>query len=244
MPWLRTENLTPPAAENQQQPAGAPVDLPGEFKVYMREHPEDIRQAWRVTEAILGELKREVEAAGGHLTVFYVPTVAAIYPEAWEATKRKWGLNDEEWDIAQVEPVLAKICARQRIDFIHSLSRLRDAAQRPDAADDSGASSSGLEAALRRPHAPTVDRDSVVVAGDLPADAGEVRRGPRAQVRGRGDRRTAAAGHDDGEAPRPGLVAVHPGAAGLRRSSVEQCRLAPLLLAQQVALHLDPLTVR
>ena len=37
--------------------------------------------------------------------------------------------------LPQVEPVLARICARQRIDFIHSISRLRDAAQHPDAAD-------------------------------------------------------------------------------------------------------------
>lgn len=132
--WMRGESAVRDSGEGQNAPPAAPVDLPGEFQVYKREPPEGIREAWGVTEAILGELKREAGAAGGRLAVFYVPTVAAIYPEAWEATKLRWGLNDEHWDIAQVEPMLAKVCARQRIDFIHSIGRLRDAARRPEAA--------------------------------------------------------------------------------------------------------------
>ena len=136
IPWLRGERAVRDSVEQQTAPAPPPEDLPGEFQAYKREQPEAIRDAWRVTEAILSELKREVEAARGHLAVFYVPTVAAIYPQAWEATKLQWGLDDEHWDIGQVEPMLAKVCTRQRIDFIHSFSRLRDAAQHPDARDE------------------------------------------------------------------------------------------------------------
>lgn len=136
MPWLPGDRAVRDSAEQQTAPAPAPENLPGEFQVYKRDQSDEIREAWRVTEAILGELKREVEAAGGHLAVFYVPTVAAIYPEAWETTKRKWGLNDEEWSIEQVEPMLAKACARQRIDFIHSINRLRDAARHSNSVDE------------------------------------------------------------------------------------------------------------
>jgi hypothetical protein len=136
VPWLRGAGAARDSGEQRSTLPPTPVDLPGEFEVYRREQPKEIREAWRVTEAILGELKREVEATAGHLAVFYVPTVAAIYPDAWEATKQQWGLNDQEWTIEQVEPMLAKVCARQRIDFIHSISRLRGAAHGPDAAGE------------------------------------------------------------------------------------------------------------
>jgi hypothetical protein len=134
--WLRGAGAARDSGDQRSTLPSTPVDLPGEFEVYRREQPKEIRDAWRVTEAILGELKREVEATAGHLAVFYVPTVAAIYPDAWEATKQQWGLNDQEWTVEQVEPMLAKVCARQRIDFIHSISRLRGAAHGPDAAGE------------------------------------------------------------------------------------------------------------
>jgi lysophospholipase L1-like esterase len=134
IPWLQTGSIPPPSAQAPQPEAAAaaPSRLPGEFKVYLRQQPEDIREAWRVTEAILREFKGDAEAAGGRLAVFYVPTAAAIYPQAWDAAKRRWGLNGEAWSIEQVEPTLAAVCQRQGIDFIPAIAPLREIAGQPE----------------------------------------------------------------------------------------------------------------
>lgn len=60
-------------------------------------------------------------ATGDRLTVFYVPTVAAVYDRSGTPTKQVYGM-DENWDIQLPEKQLTEICARQGIPQISPTS--------------------------------------------------------------------------------------------------------------------------
>ena len=80
-----------------------------------------IQKAWRLTEALLNQIR---EITGDRLMIFYVPSVAAIYDESWQQTKRFYGL-DEQWDIHLPERRLAAICDRLQIPLISPTLRFR-----------------------------------------------------------------------------------------------------------------------
>jgi hypothetical protein len=106
-------------------PAGKPALAP-ELLAYRRTAPPEIDAAWQLTEALLAALQK---ATGHRLTVFYVPTVAAIYDSSWAATKQVYGMEDG-WDIHLPETRLAALCARQGIPFLSPTARLRERAAR------------------------------------------------------------------------------------------------------------------
>lgn len=112
-------------ARSTVAPPGRPALAP-ELLAYRRTAPPEIDAAWQLTEALLAALQK---AAGHRLTVFYVPTVAAVYDASWAATKRLYGM-DEDWDIHLPEAKLAEVCARQGIPLLSPTSRLRERAAR------------------------------------------------------------------------------------------------------------------
>ena len=93
--------------------------IPEEFKVFETSYDSEVLQAWDLTEAILRELKTATASVGSRLLVFYIPSKASIYSESWAATKRRYGIkNDDGWDIERPGLVLKSICKRNDIDYI------------------------------------------------------------------------------------------------------------------------------
>ena len=113
------------------RPASASAAVPDEFRVWRRHYDEDVRYAWRVTEALLRELRRQTNEIGSELVVLYVPTAAEVHPELWEATKRRYGLSYEDWDVAQLERELAAVCRRNDISLVDPTTALRAEATKP-----------------------------------------------------------------------------------------------------------------
>lgn len=98
---------------------------PREFGVYRKNYNPEIEQAWRVTEAILRQLKEEASAIGSRLLVFYVPSRACIDGKQWQATRRKYGLSRQEWDIEQISRELQRICQENEIPVINPIDDFR-----------------------------------------------------------------------------------------------------------------------
>lgn len=117
-----------PAASTAAAPGSTPV--PDEFRVWRRTYDRDVRRAWRVTEALLRELQRQTREIGSELVVLYVPTAAEIHPQRWEATKQKYGLSEDGWDITRLERELAARCRRNAIHFVNPAPAFRAAAAR------------------------------------------------------------------------------------------------------------------
>jgi hypothetical protein len=86
--------------------------------------------AWELTKALLSKMKSEANRVGSEFAVFYVPTSALIYDDAWEATQTLYGIGSKEWDLRQVEQDLARICREAGITFIPTTQSFREEAAR------------------------------------------------------------------------------------------------------------------
>ncbi|MDA0205375.1 MAG: GDSL-type esterase/lipase family protein [Acidobacteria bacterium] len=122
----RLASLLKGVARRMEAPgASGPLEPVNEFLVYRRQQPESIAKAWQLTEELVLQLQDEAEAAGSEFVVFYVPTVAAVDDDAWEQTKRLYGMADTEWNIREVEHNLAEFCAREDVPLILPTERFR-----------------------------------------------------------------------------------------------------------------------
>ncbi len=115
---------------------GGRVDQPGsmpppdQFLVWRTPPPAQIQWAWRMTEQLLAALKSEVETSGAELLVFCIPNRASVYEDALRATREKYGLSDEGWDLDKVAIDLQSACERQAISFINPIADYRREAER------------------------------------------------------------------------------------------------------------------
>ena len=69
-----------------------------ELLVYRRRPPPDIQTGWRMTDRILAALAGEVESAGGHLLVAYVPSIMEVSERAWDLTRMRYELPPAAWN--------------------------------------------------------------------------------------------------------------------------------------------------
>ena len=114
-----------------EEPVAAAVKtrLEDEFRIWKYPYDEDIYHAWEITKELIGELNREVEAIGSRLLIFYIPNKASVYEETWAATKRKYGLLDEDWNIEQPRIEIENFCTRNDIGFLDLTPRFRREAE-------------------------------------------------------------------------------------------------------------------
>jgi hypothetical protein len=92
---------------------------PREFKVWEKKQNESVCESWQITEAMLVKLKKETDAVGSELLVFFIPHEASVYPEAWSKIKTNYGVTDKDWDIDQVGIELGAVCKRNGIAFMN-----------------------------------------------------------------------------------------------------------------------------
>ncbi len=81
-----------------------------------------------MTERIIQQLHYEVTKGGAEFRLAYVPSRAAVYAEDWSATRRRYGLSREAWNIHRVASELSDICDRNKIPFLDLTSTLQAAA--------------------------------------------------------------------------------------------------------------------
>lgn len=103
--------------------------MPGEMKVYARSYDATMDRAWAITERIIRQLDFEVVDDGATLRIAYAPSRAAVYAEDWSATRRKYGLSAEAWDVHRVASKLSDICERSGIPFLDLTPMLQAAAE-------------------------------------------------------------------------------------------------------------------
>lgn len=98
--------------------ATSPVRNPA-FGIWRKSYSPETRDAWKVTEAALVDLRDEVRAGKGTFLLFYIPYKYVIYEDAWEALKKRFGFSDEEWDPGRVVVELDALCKRQGFSCIN-----------------------------------------------------------------------------------------------------------------------------
>lgn len=110
---IRLGVAEPPAPE----PEGGP-GIPPVLRPFRLDYDEEDRSAWRLTEALLGALDREVTAAGSDFMILYAPLAATVEDQRWAATLRQYGLERGEWNRDRPAEVLAELATRIGIDFV------------------------------------------------------------------------------------------------------------------------------
>lgn len=106
------------------------VPIPDEFRVWEKQYSPEIRDAWKITEALIRKLKGVTMSVGSELVVFYVPIGAAVYRDEWQSAKRKYGITDDDWSIDRDAAELRSICERANIDFIDPIQVFKEEAER------------------------------------------------------------------------------------------------------------------
>ncbi|MER3420933.1 MAG: hypothetical protein C4290_10590 [Chloroflexota bacterium] len=101
--------------------------LPEEFMVFRNPLPAAAAAAWRVTDAIVARMQRDVQSHEAQLLVLYVPFIASVYPPG-DRTRRQYGLQARGFDPEAVAHRFATMCERQHLHCIEPTARFRAAA--------------------------------------------------------------------------------------------------------------------
>ncbi|MEI8349054.1 MAG: SGNH/GDSL hydrolase family protein [Candidatus Omnitrophota bacterium] len=101
------------------------VLIPDEFKVFEKQYDSVVSNAWKVTEALLVEFRREAVAVNSRFIVFYIPGSANIYVKEWEDTKKKYNISSEFWSTDRVGIELGIICKKNNIDLVDSTEPMK-----------------------------------------------------------------------------------------------------------------------
>jgi len=100
-----------------------------EFIVFQSSPSLETQRAWKVTLALLGQLKKEVNAIGSRLVVFHVPFKATVHLDEFEALRRRYRIPAELCDVDRPRKDLAAVCRRLSIPLIDPLDRFRKRAE-------------------------------------------------------------------------------------------------------------------
>jgi hypothetical protein len=107
--------------------------VPVPFYVYQKPIGEEWQNAWALTEAILADLRRQVEANGGHLAVIITPAKEQVYPEQWAKTlATNPSMQNSNWDLTLPNRQLTQILTRQEIIYLDLLPAFQEAASQPE----------------------------------------------------------------------------------------------------------------
>ena len=92
--------------------------LPDIFRGWKNKLDDDYIEAWAITELLLKALKQKTSAVQSQLIVFYITLEQGANKQAWENTKHRYHLNDQDWHINNSAKTLSKICHKLSIAFI------------------------------------------------------------------------------------------------------------------------------
>jgi hypothetical protein len=87
----------------------------------------ETKDMWRVTAALLGELRVSVEAHDGRFVLLYVPARFEVDDEAWDQLQERYRMSDRFWQRERVARRLARIAAELGIPLVDPREALRRA---------------------------------------------------------------------------------------------------------------------
>lgn len=117
--------VSPPKDDDED---GAP-HVSDELSVFRKDPPPATENGWTMTRALLGEMKRESNAAGASFIAFHIPLKGTVYPESWAPTLAKLGIPGDRLDPERVRSRFLEICASADLDCIEPTDDFRTAAE-------------------------------------------------------------------------------------------------------------------
>jgi hypothetical protein len=106
--------------------------VPVPFYVYQTPMPPEWRNAWTLTEAIIADLKAQVEADGGKFALVVIPAKEQVYPEQWKRTMQaNRSMQTLNWNLKLPNRQLAEIAEQQNILLLDLLPVFQKAARQP-----------------------------------------------------------------------------------------------------------------
>ena len=97
----------------------------GERMPWRKESTPELAEAFRMTGALLLQLRDETEEDGSKFVVYHVPPRAAVYPADWAAVRDASAMNDIEWDPTQDGLWLRSFCRENGVDCIVDFESFR-----------------------------------------------------------------------------------------------------------------------
>jgi len=89
---------------------------------------DQMKEAWRMTTAILRELKRKTAEIGSEVLVVYTPANYAVYEDVAAERLEKYDQSADERDFGRVARDLAKACAANGIPYLDLTPKLKEEA--------------------------------------------------------------------------------------------------------------------
>ncbi len=104
--------------------------IPLDLNVFRQTYPQAWEEAWRITEALIGQLNLEVSNQQAELFVVLIPTRFQVHLQYWhEKIRTRPSMKNETWDLEKPNRLLAEILRREGIRYVDLLNGLREASQ-------------------------------------------------------------------------------------------------------------------
>ncbi|MCC7104733.1 MAG: hypothetical protein IT307_06285 [Chloroflexi bacterium] len=101
---------------------------PGQdYQIYERRLPRKLRDAWEVTEALIGASARRSASIGARLVVVGAPSFRQLDPDRFRQVLASEGLDVNRYDPEQPGRMLGEAAARQHVPYLDLLPALRQA---------------------------------------------------------------------------------------------------------------------
>lgn len=101
---------------------GAASGIPLDYRVYLKDYPQQWEVAWSVTRGLMKELKREVAASGARLFVMIVPTRFQVRSEDWAQVMTIYSdMQSKEWDLEKPNRLLRRILEEEGVAYVDLL---------------------------------------------------------------------------------------------------------------------------
>lgn len=104
--------------------------VPDEFASWRMAPATATEEAWQMTRRLLIEFKSRAEEAGSAFVVFYIPTSSEIDDGIRQATMRRYGFSEQQWDPRETLRRLKSICAGEGISLIDPTAEFKKSGQR------------------------------------------------------------------------------------------------------------------
>jgi hypothetical protein len=109
------------------------VGMPPDYNLFRQTYTEPWSEAWRVTEALILQLHKEVTQRGADLFIVLIPAQYQVYRSYWEQSLQTYvDMRGKRWDLERPNRILASFLKRHGIKFIDLLPQFRACAERPE----------------------------------------------------------------------------------------------------------------
>jgi len=117
--------LIEPGSETRKAQQG-PDYIPLAYGVYQTPLEPAWEDAWRITEALLAQMKQEAESDGAELRVVVIPAQPQVEPAVWQHILQTYpAMQSREWDLDQPNRKLAEILEAQQTPSLDLLPIFR-----------------------------------------------------------------------------------------------------------------------